>query len=145
MYKILAINPGSTSTKIAVYHDAEPVFVNSIPHSAEDTARYLHVTEQYPMRKRVIEECLAAAGIPMDFDAVIGRGPLYKPVEGGAYKVTADMVRQAAEAEHQHACDLGCILAYEPGLRVRGRDQPHCRPRRGRRAYATRRASAARR
>lgn len=113
MHKILAINPGSTSTKIAVYHDARPVHVDSIQHTAEELAKYLHVTDQYPMRKRLIQERLTAAGIPMDFDAVIGRGPLSKPVEGGTYTITADMVRMAAEAEHQHACDLGCILAYE--------------------------------
>lgn len=110
MHKILAINPGSTSTKIAVYHDAQPVHVDSIQHTAEELAKYLHVTDQYPMRKRLIQERLTAAGIPMDFDAVIGRGPLSKPVEGGTYTITADMVRMAAEAEHQHACDLGCIL-----------------------------------
>ncbi len=113
MYKILALNPGSTSTKIAVYHDDKLVFVESMQHTAEQLAQYRHVTDQYPMRKSMILQCLTQAGIPMDFDAVIGRGPLCKPVEGGAYIVTADMVRQAAQAEHQHACDLGCILAYE--------------------------------
>lgn len=113
MYTILAINPGSTSTKIAVYHDAELAMEHSIQHSAEELAKYARITDQYDMRKSLIKQSLAEAGIPLRFDAVIGRGPLSKPVEGGTYLVTPGMTRMAAAAEHQHACDLGCILAYE--------------------------------
>ncbi len=113
MKKILAINPGSTSTKIDVYHDAELTMEDNIVHTADELVKYATIIDQYPMRKRMIKEHLAAAGVPLDFDAVIGRGPLCKPVEGGTYYVTQEMSRMAAETEHQHACDLGCILAYE--------------------------------
>lgn len=120
--RILAINPGSTSTKIAVYEDEEPLFVKSLSHSAEDLKPFERVSDQYEFRKRLIHEELKAAGFPMAFDAVVGRGSLAKPVEGGVYEVTEKMVDDAKNARHQHACDLGCILAYDissemPGCR----------------------------
>lgn len=111
--RILAINPGSTSTKIAVYEDNNPIFVKSISHSAADLAQFPKVSDQYPFRLQLIHDALAQAGIPVRFDAVIGRGSLAKPVKGGVYIVNEQMVRDALEAEHQHACDLGCVLAYD--------------------------------
>ena len=65
MKNILAINPGSTSTKIAVYRDETPVLVKSIPHSAEEVSKYAQVVDQLPMRKQLIfgENCSAAAGM----------------------------------------------------------------------------------
>lgn len=120
--RILAINPGSTSTKIAVYEDETPLFVKSLSHSADDLKPFERVSDQYEFRKRLIHEELEAAGFPMAFDAVVGRGSLAKPVEGGVYEVTEEMVEDAKNARHQHACDLGCILAYDiasemPGCR----------------------------
>ena len=111
--KILAINPGSTSTKIAVYEDEKPILTKSIPHTAEDLKAFEKVSDQYEYRKRLILEELKNNGIAVDFDAVVGRGSLAKPVEGGVYRVDENMVRDAKEAEHQHACDLGCILAND--------------------------------
>ncbi|MBQ0158315.1 MAG: butyrate kinase, partial [Bacteroidales bacterium] len=74
--KILVINPGSTSTKIAVYNDEEPLFVKNIKHNVEELAQYKEINEQLPMRKKYILEELAARDIAIDFDAVIGRGGL---------------------------------------------------------------------
>jgi len=118
--RVLAINPGSTSTKIAVYEDALPIFVKSIPHTAADLKPFAKTSDQYPFRLKLIHEVLAEAKIPMQFDAVIGRGSLAKPVQGGVYKVDRQMVNDAREAEHQHACDLGCILAYDIAGEIEG-------------------------
>lgn len=119
--RILAINPGGTSTKIAVYEDTKPLFVKSISHSAEDLSIFNKVSDQYGFRKQLIKDVLADNGYNLaDFDAVIGRGPLSKPVEGGVYVVTDDMVHEAKEAEHQHACDLGCILAFDIASEIPG-------------------------
>lgn len=111
--KILAINPGSTSTKIAVYENEHPLFSKSISHSTEEIAAFEKVIDQYGFRKRLILESLAEAGVPVDFDAVIGRGCLAKPVEGGVYEVTPTMIEGAKAVEQPHACDLGCMLAYD--------------------------------
>lgn len=118
--RILAINPGSTSTKIAVFEDSKPLFVKSLTHTAEDLSVYDKISDQYEFRLQLIKDELQAAGFELAFDAVIGRGPLSKPVEGGVYVVTDDMVREAKEAEHQHACDLGCILAYDLAAEIPG-------------------------
>lgn len=111
---ILAINPGSTSTKIAVYDAETPLLAKSIAHSAEDLAKFDSVFDQYDFRKQLILDELAHANINIkDFKAIIGRGPIARPVEGGVYMVTPRMVEDARNAEHKHACDLGCILAYD--------------------------------
>lgn len=111
---ILAINPGSTSTKIAVYDSETPLLAKSIAHAAEDLAKFESVFDQYDFRKQLILDELAHANINLsDLKAVIGRGPIAKPVEGGVYEVTPQMVDDARNAEHKHACDLGCILAYD--------------------------------
>ncbi len=111
--KILAINPGSTSTKIAVYHDEHPLLIKTITHSPEEVRPFKKVTDQRSMRLQLIKDVLREEGIPVEFDAVIGRGSLAKPLEGGVYKVTDQMVSDAIDAYHQHACDLGCVLAQE--------------------------------
>lgn len=118
--KILVINPGSTSTKIAVYDNERPLLVKSIPHSAEEVAKFPTILDQYDMRKRLIISALQNADFDLDFKAVIGRGCLAKPVEGGIYLVDQAMVNEAKGAEHQHACDLGCILAYDIAKQIPG-------------------------
>lgn len=118
--KILAINPGSTSTKIAVYHDSEAILVDSIQHTAEDVAKFKKITDQYDYRLRLILATLEKAGIPMDFNVVMGRGGVAKPVEGGVYEINQTMLDEMWNAIHQHACDLGCILANEIAGRIPG-------------------------
>ena len=81
--KILVINPGSTSTKMAVYDDEQPILLRNISHSAEELAQYGDVTEQHELRKQLVLDELHAADIPVAFDAVIGRGGLVKPLAGG--------------------------------------------------------------
>ena len=85
--KILVINPGSTSTKLAVYNDWEPAWRESLFHSAEELSGFHHVNEQYAFRRDHIMEALRVANIPMEFDAIIARGGLLKPTPGGVYRI----------------------------------------------------------
>ena len=83
--KILVINPGSTSTKIAVYENETPLLVRNIKHTVEELSVYPQVIDQFEFRKNLVLQELEANGIPFAFDAVIGRGGLVKPIPGGVY------------------------------------------------------------
>lgn len=109
--KILAINPGSTSTKIAVYEDEKSVFMTGMHHSAEDLAVFNRVSDQYEYRKGFILKHLDKAGISLDFDAVVGRGGLTCPLSGGVYRVNEKMVYDLKHAKQDHACNLGPLIA----------------------------------
>ena len=119
---ILAINPGSTSTKVAVYDDAKPLLLRTIRHSAEELSGFSEVTDQFEFRKQIVINELRQMDIPFEFDAVIGRGGLAKPVSGGVYEINQQMLDDTKAAIHKHACDLGCLIAYEIA-----RDIPGCR------------------
>lgn len=114
-YKILVINPGSTSTKIAVYNNEEEIFVEIVRHSIEDLKSYATVYGQYEFRRRVLLEKLNQRGIELrDIDAVVGRGGNMKPVVGGTYKVNEQMINDLKEGVMgQHASNLGGILASD--------------------------------
>ena len=71
--KILVINPGSTSTKMAVFEDESPVLVRNIVHTPEELAGFDDVIEQQDFRRQLVLDELRQAGIPVEFDAVIGR------------------------------------------------------------------------
>lgn len=111
--KILAINPGSTSTKIAVFEDEKPVLVRKISHETSSLAQFEHVTDQYHFRKNLVLEELAENNIPLQFDAVIGRGGLVKPITGGVYTINEAMRNDTMHAQRTHACNLGCLIAAE--------------------------------
>ena len=121
-YKILAINPGSTSTKISLANDDQPVFVADIAHSQEELRIFKRISDQFHFRKQVVIEELKKRNVPLDFDAVIGRGGLAKPVPSGVFAITEKMIIDQKQAIHQHVCDLGCMIADEIA-----RDIPGCR------------------
>ncbi|MGG6544417.1 UNVERIFIED_CONTAM: butyrate kinase [Prevotella sp. 15_C9] len=112
-YKILAINPGSTSTKISVSRNEELLFVEDIKHSREELSRFEKISDQYEFRKQHVLDELKRRDIPLDFDATVGRGGLSKAVPSGVFRVNPQMITDQKKAFHQHACDLGCMLAYE--------------------------------
>jgi butyrate kinase len=121
--KILAINPGSTSTKIAVYEDTTPLLVRNIRHSTEELAAFSQVIDQFDFRKALVLSELEKEGIPFQFDAIIGRGGLIKPIPGGVYEVNDVMREGAKHCLRDHACNLGCLIAAElatllPGCRA---------------------------
>ena len=117
-YRILAINPGSTSTKIGVFQDETEVWSKNLLHSAEELSLFRVIQEQYPFRlQRIQTECLGAGLSLREFDAFVARGGLLRPLAGGTYKVTEAMLRDLAENRYgAHASNLGASLAYNLGL-----------------------------
>ena len=120
-FRVLAINPGSTSTKIAVYSNERAEWVKCLIHSDEEMApfRGRPILEQLEFRRGAIEAELAGAGYGLDgFDAVAGRGGLMRPIGSGTYRVNEAMLadlRIAAAGEH--ASNLGAFLAQEIAAR----------------------------
>ena len=111
--KIFVINPGSTSTKIALFIDEKPVWAAGAHHTADDLSEFHHVNEQYAYRKDFVLRLLAEADIPLDFDAVIARGGLLKPTPGGVYAINEQMKYDLLHARMEHACNLGALIADE--------------------------------
>ena len=110
---ILVINPGSTSTKIAVYEDEKPVMLRNIHHSPEELKQFEKITDQRTFRRDLVIRELEYLNIPMDFDIIIGRGGLARPVAGGVYRVNEKMCMDSYNAIRKHACNLGCMIALE--------------------------------
>ena len=117
LFKILAINPGSTSTKIAVYQDKEEIFEKTLRHSSEEIDKFEKIADQLDFRKDIIENVLKEGGINLaDLDAVVGRGGLLKPIKGGTYIVNDAMVEDLkVGVSGQHASNLGGIIARQIG------------------------------
>ncbi len=113
--QVLAINPGSTSTKIAVYHDTSPVFIQTIRHAAEELSPFERVTDQYTFRKDLILQQLHDADIDLNsLSIIMGRGGLLKPVESGVIEVNEKMIHDLKSCNYgEHASNLGGILAYD--------------------------------
>lgn len=119
-YKILAINPGSTSTKIAVFENEELIYEKTLRHSSEEINKYENISDQFKFRKDVIEEALKDANLEVqDLSAIVGRGGLLKPIVGGTYKVSDLMVEDLKIGVlGQHASNLGGIIARQMGDEV---------------------------
>ena len=116
-FHILAVNPGSTSTKVAVYEDEEPLFEETI-HYGSDTFAYLADTiDQLGMRTDDVLSALESHGAaPESLDAVVGRGGLVKPLVSGTYAVDDAMVADLESGEYgMHACNLGGLIARSLG------------------------------
>lgn len=111
---ILAINPGSTSTKIAVYEDKRIVFEKNIKHSSEELSKFKKITDQYKMRYREIEKILSENGLYLgDLSAIVGRGGPVAPLEPGAYRVNEIMVEKLMNSPMvDHASNLGGVIAF---------------------------------
>lgn len=118
--KILVINPGSTSTKIAVYNDETLLFVRNIKHTVDGLAVFDSVMDQFEFRKTLVLNVLKAENIPLDFDAIIGRGGLVKPIPGGVYAVNDTLWHDTLHALRTHACNLGCLIAAELAKQIPG-------------------------
>jgi butyrate kinase len=113
VFRILVVNPGSTSTRIALFENEKDLFSESVSHPAEDLQNFHRISDQYDYRLRTIRAFLSRNGIRPDIlDAVVGRGGLLRPMEGGTYlvndRMTADL-REAARGEH--ASNLGGLIA----------------------------------
>lgn len=119
--KILAINPGSTSTKIGVFHDEELVMHSTIRHTPEKLSQFSDVMAQFDYRRNLVIETLSEENIPLEFDVIVGRGGLLKPIEGGVYKINDQLLSETRNAMYHHACNLGSLIAADLASRL-----PHC-------------------
>ncbi|MCD8296560.1 MAG: butyrate kinase [Prevotella sp.] len=111
--KIFVINPGSTSTKIAVYEDDKLTWMTGAHHPLNELAVFGSVYEQYEYREKFILKRLEDAGIALDFDIVMARGGLLKPLNGGVYAVNEKMRHDLIHATMEHACNLGALIAND--------------------------------
>ncbi|WBL13668.1 butyrate kinase [Sutcliffiella sp. NC1] len=114
-YRVLVINPGSTSTKIGVFDNERSIFEKTIRHDSDTINSYATIFDQYEFRKSTILETLDEEGINISkLSAVCGRGGLLRPIEGGTYAVNDAMLEDLKVGySGQHASNLGGILAYE--------------------------------
>ena len=114
-YRILAINPGSTSTKIGIFDHEISIFEKIIRHEAKKINTFANIIDQYHFRKTAILETLDNEGINISkLSAVCGRGGLLRPIKGGTYAVNDLMLKDLQSGySGQHASNLGGIIAYE--------------------------------
>lgn len=114
-YKILIINPGSTSTKIGVYEDENQILEETLRHSTEEIAQYNTIYDQKDFRKNVIVEVLKEKNVDLNsIDVVVGRGGMLKPMPSGTYATTPELLEDLKiGVQGQHASNLGGILAHE--------------------------------
>ncbi|MBN1934623.1 MAG: butyrate kinase, partial [Anaerolineae bacterium] len=124
MARILVINPGSTSTKVALYElvddTATPLFEEMLHHSNEELAKYSHIYDQYEFRRDAVLRLLNQQGTSIQsLDAVVGRGGVLKPIPSGTYRVNETMLHEMRYApRREHASNLGCALAHEIAVQV---------------------------
>lgn len=114
MSKILVINPGSTSTKLAVFQDGSPYLAHTISHSAEECAAFPSILDQAPFRLQMILDTLSSSGFSMkDFTGIIGIGGLLKSVDSGVYAVNDAMLDDLHSRKYgEHAANLGAVLVH---------------------------------
>ena len=113
-YRILAINPGSTSTKMALYEDETLLKDMSVQHSIEELAPFHTAGEQLPWRLELVLKTLAENDIDIkSLDAVVGRGGLIHPVESGTYEVSDELRHDLLNTRRQHASNLGGLIARD--------------------------------
>lgn len=114
-FQLLIINPGSTSTKIAVFDEENQVMKHTIDHSKEELSAYDTIIDQLEFRKNIILDVLDSQKIDMsEINAVVGRGGLLKPIEGGTYSINKKMLDDLkGGVKIQHASTLGTLIAEE--------------------------------
>lgn len=116
-YKVLAMNFGSTSTKVAIYEDEKEVMIQVFRHTPEEMKNIKTMEDNAAFRKGVIMAYLKEQGVDLNgLDAIVGRGGLMRPIQGGTYIVNEEMLKDLRSCEYGfHVCNLGGILANEIG------------------------------
>ena len=120
-HRLLVINPGSTSTKIAVYDDERLLFVETLRHSSQEIAAFPHILHQYDFRLGAVLSFLEGKEIPLNtLSAVVGRGGVLRPIPSGTYQVNDKMVVELSNRnkEREHASNLGGMMARDIALRA---------------------------
>lgn len=115
--KVLVINPGATSTKVAVFEEEQELLKKSIVHTAQELEGFDRVIDQADFRQRAVLEAVAEGGFRLeDFDAVCGRGGLYRPIPSGTYAVGDRVMQDVEQAPYgEHPSNLGAYLARRIG------------------------------
>ena len=115
MYLQLIINPGSTSTKLALYRDTEKLVQEDVTHDSAELAKYKEIVDQVPLRMAFIQDFLARHQVrPEELSAVMGRGGLLPGLKAGGYVMNEDLkVALGGDLSSPHASNIGGILAYE--------------------------------
>ena len=113
--KILVINLGSTSTKIAFFEDEKCIISENLQHSAEEISKIKNVNDQYDLRKSAVLKFLEDNNLNLgEMDSVTSRGGQTEPIDGGTYRINEAMVRQVRSGEYgRHVCGIGCLLAFD--------------------------------
>ena len=113
--KSLIINPGSTSTKIGVFEDENLILETTLRHTTEEIAQFATIFDQREFRKNIILDFLKAENFDVkSLDVIVGRGGLLKPIPGGTYEVSDELLEDLKIGKQgQHASNLGGILARE--------------------------------
>jgi butyrate kinase len=125
-FRILSINPGATSTKVALYVNETPLKVEVIRHSAEDLSSFKTTLDQLEYRRNLVLKFLERSQIQVtDLSAVVGRGGPFKPLESGTYAVNQRMLSdiRGGHVQADHPSNLGALIAYEL---VQGTEVPAC-------------------
>lgn len=120
MHRILAINPGSTSTKIALFEEEKLIFEKTLRHDTRELAPYKKIADQCDFRLQIIMDALEEAGYKAEnLQAVVGRGGLVKPIAGGTYAISDDLLNDSKIGLlGEHASNLGAVLARKIADRV---------------------------
>lgn len=113
VFKLLVINPGSTSTKIAIFENGQQVMSHSLTHSSEELAPFGGIVDQFDFRKELILQAIEEKGFDVKaLDAVVGRGGILRPMASGTYQVSEKMLNDLTNRERAaHASNLGGIIA----------------------------------
>ncbi len=114
-YRILAINPGSTSTKISVFEDESELFTETLRHTSEELSPFNHITDQYEFRKSVIVDALNRHNILLDtLSIIVGRGGVLSPIESGVYLINEKLKEDLIHSRMgEHASNLGGLIASD--------------------------------
>lgn len=122
MHYVLAINPGSTSTKIAVFYNSSPAYLRNIQHNTTELGKYPTITSQLNFRKNAILEIFEFAGIKLqDIHIIMGRGGILRPIKSGVYRINQQMKDDLNKnILGQHASNLGALIADELANEIPG-------------------------
>ena len=111
--KLFIINPGATSTKVAVFENETEIYSEKIAHSQEELSGFSSILEQLPMREKLVRGALERAGLtPRDLAAVCSRGGLLRHIESGTYEITDAVIQDVYHPPYgEHASSLGSVIA----------------------------------
>ncbi|EKD82861.1 MAG: hypothetical protein ACD_39C01040G0001, partial [uncultured bacterium] len=114
VFKILVVNPGSTSSKLGLFENEQMIAEKKINHSAEELANFPKIIDQVDFRRHCMDEFLREQNVkPHTLSAVVGRGGLLKPIPGGTYRVTPPIMEDLKSARYgEHASNMGALLAH---------------------------------